>query len=60
MASTVTATLAAFDCRAESGMLEKGQLADKSPRLSRATLGEGRATALFVRLHRLEDEADLS
>jgi hypothetical protein len=41
-------------------MLEKGQLADKSPRLSRATLGEGRATALFVRLQRLEDEADLS
>jgi 2-methylcitrate dehydratase PrpD len=63
MASTITLTLAdgrRFERRAESGLLETGELADKFLRLTRTALGEGRATALFERLQRLEDEEDLS
>ena len=62
MASTVTITLTdrrRFECRAENGMLEPGELADKFLRLTRSALGERGATALFERLQRLEDEASL-
>jgi 2-methylcitrate dehydratase PrpD len=44
---------------AESGMLEPGELEDKFLRLTRAALGEAVAGALFERLQRLENEADL-
>jgi 2-methylcitrate dehydratase PrpD len=46
--------------RAESGMLEGGELADKFQRLTRGVLGERSATALYERLMRLEDEEDLN
>jgi hypothetical protein len=44
---------------AESGMLEPGELADKFQRLTRATLGEHDASALYERLLRLEHEERL-
>jgi 2-methylcitrate dehydratase PrpD len=62
MASAVTITLTdgrRLEHRAENGMLEAGELADKFQRLTRARLGESGATALFARLQRLEDEASL-
>jgi 2-methylcitrate dehydratase PrpD len=62
MAGTVTLALAdgrRFERRAESGMLEPGELPDKFHRLTRAALGEDRALALFRRLQRLEHEEDL-
>ena len=46
--------------RAESGMLEPGELADKFQRLTRAALGERGAAALFNRLQSLEDEENLN
>ena len=52
-------TGAASKRRAESGMLEPGELADKFLRLTRAALGENPARALFERLQRLEDEESL-
>jgi 2-methylcitrate dehydratase PrpD len=61
-ASTVTIALAdgrRLERRAESGMLEKGELADKFLRLTRTTLGESAATALYDRLQRLEDKEKL-
>ena len=60
--NTVAITLAdgrRLERRAETGMLEAGELADKFQRLTRATLGERGATALYERLRRLEDEMDL-
>src|SRR6266850_1178809 len=60
MASTVTITLAdgrRLEGHAENGMLEQGELADKFSRLTRAALGD-RASALYERLQRLEDEED--
>ena len=60
--STVTIALAdgrRFEGGAESGMLEPGELKDKFLRLTRAALGEPGARALFERLQRLENEADL-
>jgi 2-methylcitrate dehydratase PrpD len=60
--STVTIALVdgrRFEGRAESGMLEPGELEDKFRRLTRAALGEPGAGVLFERLRRLEDEADL-
>ena len=63
MASTVTIELADgrhFEGRAENGMLEPGELDDKFLRLTRRALGERGATALYERLQRLKDEADLS
>jgi 2-methylcitrate dehydratase PrpD len=60
--TTVTITLADGRClerRAESGMLEPGELADKFQRLTRAALGERGAAALFERLQSLEDEENL-
>jgi 2-methylcitrate dehydratase PrpD len=45
--------------RAESGMLEPGELADKFLRLTRAALGQRPAAALFERLQRLEEEETL-
>ena len=63
MASTVTITLAdgrRLVGQAENGMLEEGELADKFSRLTRRALGENGAAALFERLQRLEDEADLN
>jgi 2-methylcitrate dehydratase PrpD len=62
MASTVTITLAdgrRFEHRADSGMLDPGELADKFLRLTRAALGERPARALFERLQRLEEEESL-
>ena len=62
MASTVTITLAdgrRLERTAESGMLEPGELGDKFLRLTRATLGERPASALFERLQRLEEEESL-
>jgi 2-methylcitrate dehydratase PrpD len=62
MGSTVTIALAdgrRLERRAESGMLEAGDLADKFLRLTRATLGERGAAALYERLQRLEDEPSL-
>jgi len=44
--------------RADSGMLEEGELADKFQRLTRAVLGQRGAT-LYERLQRLEDERSL-
>jgi 2-methylcitrate dehydratase PrpD len=61
-ASTVTIALAdgrRLERRAESGMLEPGELADKFQRLTRGRLGEQGATALYERLQRLEDEQNL-
>jgi len=61
--SAVTITLAdgrRLECRAESGMLEPGELADKFRRLTRAALGEQGAAALYDRLQRLEDEEELT
>ena len=58
--STVTVALAdgrRLERRAESGMLEPGELADKFRRLTRNALGEGGAGRLFDRLQRI-DEAD--
>ena len=40
-------------------MLEPGELADKFQRLTRATLGEHDASALYERLLRLEHEERL-
>jgi 2-methylcitrate dehydratase PrpD len=60
--STVTIMLAdgrRLERRADSGMLEPGELADKFQRLTRAALGERGATALFERLQRLEKEPSL-
>jgi hypothetical protein len=37
-------------------MLEPGELEDKFQRLTRGALGDRRATALFERLQRLDDE----
>jgi 2-methylcitrate dehydratase PrpD len=48
-----------FEGHAENGMLEPGELDDKLLRLTRGTLGEPGATALFDRLQRLEGETDL-
>jgi 2-methylcitrate dehydratase PrpD len=45
--------------RAESGMLEPGELGDKFRRLTRAALGGPGAAALYERLQRLEDEASV-
>jgi 2-methylcitrate dehydratase PrpD len=62
-ASTVTITLAdgrRFERRAESGMLEAGELPDKFLRLTRAVLGEAAAVALYERLQKLEDEENLN
>jgi 2-methylcitrate dehydratase PrpD len=62
MASTVTIALAdgrRLETRAENGMLETGELDDKFLRLTRQTLGEAGARALFARLQRLEDEENL-
>ena len=59
---TVTIALAdgrRFEHRADSGMLEPGELEDKFLRLTRAALGEHSARALFERLHRLEEEESL-
>jgi 2-methylcitrate dehydratase PrpD len=63
MASTVTITLTdrrRFECRAENGMLEPGELADKFLRLTRGALGERGAMALFERLQRLDEEESLN
>ena len=63
MASTVTIALTdrrRLERRAESGMLEGGELADKFQRLTRGMLGERGAMALYERLLRLEDERDLN
>ncbi len=62
MGSTVMIALTdgrRLERRAESGMLEAGELADKFVRLTRAALGEQGATALYERLQRLEDEPSL-
>ena len=62
MASTVTITLAdgrRLEHHAESGMLEPGELGDKFLRLTRASLGENPARALFERLQGLEEEKSL-
>ncbi|HMD63837.1 MAG TPA: MmgE/PrpD family protein [Stellaceae bacterium] len=59
MASTVTIALTdgrRLEGRAESGMLEPGELADKFLRLTRGRLGERGATVGYERLQRLEDE----
>ena len=62
MASTVTVALAdgrRLQHRAESGMLEPGELGDKFLRLTRGALGEHPARALFERLQQLEEEQTL-
>jgi 2-methylcitrate dehydratase PrpD len=62
MASTVTIALTdgrRFEQGADGGMLEPGELADKFLRLTRASLGERAAMALFERLQRLEEEESL-
>ena len=62
MGSTVTIVLADgrhFEGHAENGMLEPGELDDKLLRMTRGTLGEPGATALFDQLQRLEGETDL-
>ena len=59
---TITIALAdgrRLERRAESGMLEPGELADKFLRLTRASLGQRPAAALFERLQRLEEEESL-
>jgi 2-methylcitrate dehydratase PrpD len=62
MGSTVTIVLGdgrRLERRAESGMLEPGELADKFTRLTRAALGERGTATLYERLQRLEDEPNL-
>jgi 2-methylcitrate dehydratase PrpD len=62
MGSTVTMALAdgrRLERRAESGMLEAGQLTDKFLRLTRRSLGERGAKALYDRLQHLEAEDSL-
>jgi 2-methylcitrate dehydratase PrpD len=62
MASKVTVALAdgrRFEGRAETGMLEPGEFADKFRRLTRLRLGEHGATTLYQRLQRLEEEKSL-
>ncbi len=61
MGSTVTIALAdgrRLQRHVDSGMLERGELADKFTRLTGTVLGE-RAPALFERLQRLETETTL-
>ncbi len=63
-ASPVTVTVDLADSRqltrsAEDGTLAAADLGDKFVRLTRIALGEPAAAALFERLQRLEDEADL-
>jgi 2-methylcitrate dehydratase PrpD len=63
MGSTVTIALAdgrRLERRAESGMLEPGELPDKFLRLTRGAIGENAAAALFLRLQGLENEKDLA
>jgi hypothetical protein len=63
MESTVTITLTdgrRIAGHAENGMIEPGELDDKSVRLTRQALGEPGAMALFERLQRLEDEENLN
>ncbi len=60
--STVTVALAdgrRLERRAESGMLEAGELEDKFRRLTRAALGDDGAGRLFERLMRIEGEESL-
>jgi 2-methylcitrate dehydratase PrpD len=60
--STVAVTLAdgrRFERHEENGMLEDGELADKFRRLTRGALGAAGSDALYARLQRLEDEANL-
>jgi 2-methylcitrate dehydratase PrpD len=61
-ASTVAVVLSGgrrLERRADSGMLEKGELPDKFRRLTRSALGERAAMALYQRLMRLEGEKSL-
>ena len=61
-ASIVTVTLAdgrRLERRADSGMLEPGELEDKFLRLTRAALGEHGAAALYERLQRMEGEGNV-
>jgi 2-methylcitrate dehydratase PrpD len=61
-ASTVTIVLSdgrRLERRADSGMLEAGELADKFERLTRAVLGQHGAAAFYERLLGLEDEKSL-
>ncbi len=61
-AGAVTITLGdgrRLERHGDSGMLEAGELADKWLRLTRDTLGEPGAAALYDRLQRLEDMAGL-
>jgi hypothetical protein len=63
MASTVTIALAdgrRLEGRAENGMLEPSELADKFLRLTGKALGEPGASALFERLQSLDDEENLN
>ena len=62
MTSTVTIALAdgrRCEARAETGMLEPGELEDKFLRLTRHALGETAAAALYERLQRLEHTPNL-
>ena len=62
MASMVTIELAdgrRLQHRGENGMLEPGELGDKFLRLTRRSLGDTAALALFERLQRLEEEENL-
>jgi len=61
-ASIVTVTLAdgrRLERRADSGMLEPGELEDKFLRLTRAALGEHGGAALYERLQRMEGEGNV-
>jgi 2-methylcitrate dehydratase PrpD len=61
-ATTVSVSLRGgrrFAATVADGTLARGDLADKFIRLTRASLGESRAAALFDRLQRLEDEPSL-
>jgi 2-methylcitrate dehydratase PrpD len=61
-ATTVTVSLRSgrrLSNTVADGMLAPAELGDKFLRLTRVPLGEARATALFERLQRLEDEATL-
>jgi 2-methylcitrate dehydratase PrpD len=63
MGSSVTITLAdgrRLEGHAENGMLEPGELDDKFRRVTRGTLGEPGAAALYKRLQQLEGEKDLT
>ena len=63
MASAVTIALAdgrRLEGGVEDGMLEPGELGDKFRRLTRGTLGEPGAAALYTRLQQLEGEKDLT